>query len=146
MSWLKPKKATGPEQLAQAPQLDGPGYALRATSAAAGRKFRSLTTVAELSLEFGVGWFHLADLKAFLKGQISLAESWAGSQSELYLCRVASIPHDSIAAETITAQPQLPADSVVVLREMKDKLEIVLYLDAAQLERIDTWAQELPQH
>ncbi|PRB69202.1 hypothetical protein [Arthrobacter sp. MYb213] len=149
MTWFKRKESINPESfnlaLAQVPQLEGPGFVLRATSAPAGFKFRSLAIVAEFKVTLGDGWFLAEDLRTFFDGKISVAESWAGSQSDLFLCRQADIPRDSIAATAVLAQPELPTDSAVLLRQIEEKLEIVLYLDIAQLERINSWVQALPK-
>lgn len=148
MAWFKRKESINPESfnlaLAEVPQLEGPGFVLRATGAPAGFKFRSLAMVAEFNVVLGAGWFLAEDLRTFFDGKISVAESWAGSQSDLFLCRQADIPKDSIAATAVLAQPELPKDSAVLLRQMEGELEIVLYLDIAQLERINLWVQNLP--
>jgi len=149
LTWFKRKEIINPESfnlaLAQVPQLEGPGFVLRATSVPAGFKFRSLAIAAEFNIVLGAGWFLAEDLRTFFGGRVSVAESWAGSQSDLFLCRQADIPRDSIAATAVLAQPELPKDSAVLLRQMEEKLEIVLYLDIAQLERINSWVRDLPE-
>ena len=149
MTWFTRKERINPESfnlaLAQVPQLEGPGFMLRATSAPAGFKFRSLAIAAEFNVALDAGWFLAEDLRTFFDRKILVAESWAGSQSELFLCRQADIPQDSIAASAVLAQPGLPKDSAVLLRQVGGELEIVLYLDLAQLERINSWVQHLPR-
>lgn len=148
MTWFKRKESVNPESfnlaLAEVPQLEGPGFVLRATSAPAGFKFRSLAIVAEFNVTHSAGWFLAEDLRTFFNRKIFVAESWAGSQSDLFLCRQSDIPQDSIAATAVLAQPELSKDSAVLLRQMEDKLEIVLYLDIPQLDRINSWVQNLP--
>ncbi|WP_404288569.1 hypothetical protein [Glutamicibacter arilaitensis] len=148
MAWFGRKETVDPERiqrdLALVPQLDGPGFVLRATSAPAGFKLRSLAIVAEIKIEMGTGWFHRDDLQRFFERKNSIAESWNGSDTELFLCMVSGVAKSSMAYEAISAQAGLPADSAVLLRPANDSLEIVLLLDAMQLQRISVWAQNLP--
>lgn len=149
MAWFKRKERSTPETvslvLSQMPQIEGPGYVLRATRAPAGFKSRGLATVAEFNVTHGAGWFLAEDLKAFFNNKIPIVESWTGSQSELFLCRQTSIPPESMAAAALEAQPEFPEGSALLLRQLEGKLEIVLYLDIAQLDRISLWVQELPK-
>ncbi|MGP9786587.1 hypothetical protein ACT3UD_09775 [Glutamicibacter sp. 287] len=149
MAWFGRKKSVDPEKiqpgLALVPQLEGPGFILRATSAPAGFKSRSLATVAEIRFELGAGWFHQDDLQRFFDRKNSIAESWNGSDTELFLCMVSGVAKGSMADKALSAQAGLPADSAVLLRPAIDGLEIVLLLDSLQLERISVWLQAVPK-